>query len=343
MSWTQRAATSLAGATSGLTRAYGLARDRLMGSARILAYHRVSPRYEFPSEIPMTSPLTFEKEISYLSRNYRVIPLTELGEALRSGSPIPDNAAVITFDDGYRDNYLHAYPVLKRYGVPATIFLATGYIDSHRPFWWDRLGYTIHKTALERLSLDGLGAYSLKTVRERFVAVRTLSARLKTLPDEEKNLAIEELVRKAGLDVPLQLGREMVLSWDEVREMVRNRISLGAHTISHPILTRLPPDEARTEIIQSQRRIQEKADVAANTFSYPNGWPNDLNEDIKSVLKQNQFICAVSYAPSRLVYQQADPYDLGRISARSSLGMFYLNVSGLYPDMIATMARFRRR
>ena len=197
-----------------MLKAYGSLRDHLTGPAvRILAYHRVNPRYEFPSDVPLASPEDFEEEIRYLTRKYRVIPLMELCRNLTNRDRIPSDAVVITFDDGYRDNYRYAYPILRKYGVPATIFLATGHIDSGTPFWWDRLGYAVHKTAQERLSLNGLGAYSLKTDRERTVALRTISARLKELPDDEKNMVIEELVRRAGLDAPLELGREMVLSW----------------------------------------------------------------------------------------------------------------------------------
>ena len=344
MNWGFRASTLLAEAAgrSGLLKAYGSLRDHLTGPAvRILAYHRVNPRYEFPSDVPLTSLEDFEEEIRYLTRKYRVIPLMELCRNLTNPDRIPSDAVVITFDDGYRDNYRYAYPILQKYGAPATIFLATGHIGSGTPFWWDRLGYAVHKTAQERLSLNGLGAYSLKTDRERTVALRTISAKLKRLPDDEKNLAIEELVRRAGLDAPLELGREIVLSWDEVREMARNGISFGAHTEHHPILTRLSPDEARREIVQSQRRIQEKLDVPVNTFAYPNGWPKDYNEEIKSVLKENRFICAVAYAPSRLVHQGTDPFDLGRISARSSLAMFHLSVSGVYPDVLTARRRLR--
>ena len=276
-----------------------------------------------------------------MTRRYRVIPLNELCRDLTNRDPMPSDAVVITFDDGYRDNYRYAYPILRKYGVPATIFLATGHIDTHRLFWWDRLGYAIHHTSLERLSLNGLGAYSLKTVRERTIALRTISARLKGLPEDEKNLVIEELARRAGLDAPLELGREMVLSWDEAREMARNGISFGAHTTHHPILTRLSLEEARREIVQSQRHIQDRLDVPVSTFAYPNGWPNDYDEDIKAILKENRFICAVGYAPSRLVHQGVDLFDLGRISARSTLAMFHLSVSGIYPDVLTARRRLR--
>jgi len=257
------------------------------------------------------------------------------------GNRFPQDAVVITFDDGYRDNYLYAYPILQKYGAHATTFLATGYIDSDRLFWWDRLGYAIHKTPLERLSLNGLGVHSLKSVHERTVALRTISSRLKELPDDEKNMAIEELVRKAGLDAPPEMVRGMVLSWEEVREMARNGIAFGAHTMHHPILTRLSPDETTREIVQSQRHIQEKVDVPVNTFAYPNGWPSDYDESTKAILRENHFTCAVSYAPSRLVYQGADPYDLGRISARSTLAMFHLSLSGIYPDALSVQRRLR--
>jgi peptidoglycan/xylan/chitin deacetylase (PgdA/CDA1 family) len=327
----------------GFLDAYCLLRRRVVKcSACILAYHRVASHHDFPSDVPLTTTGDFEKQIKYLRRRYRLMSLAELGHALNEGTTIPSNAAVVTFDDGYKDNYLNAYPILKRYDVPATVFLATGHIDDATMFWWDKVAFALHKTTSETLELDQLGTYQVRGQEDRSLAARTIAARLKDLPDNGKNRVIEEMVRRLGVDIPSALGKEMLLSWDEIREMAKNGINFGAHTVNHPILTRVSLEQARKEIVESQRRIEENLGQAANTFAYPNGGPGDFNDNIKSILRQNRFVCAVASFPSRLVTPASDPYELGRISPRWTFGTFHLGVSGLYPDLLSLWSRVRR-
>jgi peptidoglycan/xylan/chitin deacetylase (PgdA/CDA1 family) len=314
----------------------------IKSSVCIPAYHRVGSDYEFPSDVPLMVPQDFEKQIRYLSRRYQVISLSELGKTLNKGASIPANAAVITFDDGYKDNYLNAYPILREYHVPATFFLATGHIDDGTPFWWDRVSYALHNTALENLELDQLGTYHFKTTAERWLAARTIRGRLKDLLDGEKNLAIEELVRKLGADMPRSLSKELLLSWDEIREMSRNGIAFGAHTVNHPTLIGMPLEQARREIVDSQRRIEEVLDRPVDTFAYPDGRLSNINDGIKAILRDNGFVCAVYGTPDALVSPGTDPYEVGRISPRLDFSTFQLSVSGLYPDLMAMSRRVRR-
>lgn len=332
-----------AASSMGLLDAYGFLRRRIVKcSACILAYHRVANHHDFPSDVPLTTTRDFEKQILYLRRRHTMMSLAELGKALNEGTRIPANAAVVTFDDGYKDNYLNAYPILKKYNVPATIFLATGHIDGAAMFWWDKVAFALHKTTSETLELGELGTYQVRGANDRTLAARAIAARLKNLPNDEKNRTIEEMVRRLGVDIPSAVGKELVLSWDEIREMAKNGITFGAHTVSHPILTRVPLEQAREEIVASQRRIEEELGGAVDTFSYPNGGPGDFNDDIKSIIRQNRFVCAVACFPSRLVSATSDPYELGRVSPRWTFGTFHLGVSGLYPDLLALLSRIRR-
>lgn len=326
----------------GLLDAYGFLRRHLAKpSARIIAYHRVGSTYEFPSDVPMIGPQAFEKQVAYLSRRYRVISLRELGSALNSGASIPAKTAVITFDDGYRDNYLKAYPILKKYGVPATIFLSTGHIDSGAPFWWDRVSYVVAQTPREQLELGQLGTYHFQTTTERWLVARSIREVVKELPDDEKNLVIGQLVSHLGVDMPRSLTKELFLSWDEVREMSQNGIDFGAHTVNHPTLIGIPLERAREEIVGSQRRIQDNLDRLADTFAYPDGRLSTVNDGIKAILRENGFVCAVYGNPDALVSLGTDPYEMGRLSPRWDFSTFHLSVSGLYPDLMALRRRLR--
>lgn len=328
---------------SGLLDAYGLLRRHVAKrSARIVAYHRVGSTYEFPSDVPMMGPKDFEKQIAYLSRKYTFVSLRELGSALNSGASIPAQTAVITFDDGYRDNYLKAYPILKKYGVPATIFLATGHIDSGTPFWWDRVSYVVNTTPQEHFELNRLGTYHFRTTKERWLAARSIREGVKELPDDEKNLVIAQLVSQLGIDMPRSLGKELFLSWDEVREMSQNGIDFGAHTVNHPTLIGMSLEQATREIVGSQRRIQENLGQPADTFAYPDGRLSNVNDGIKAILRENGFVCAVYGNPDALVSAETDPYELGRLSPRWDFSTFNFTVSGLYPDLMNMGHRLRR-
>jgi peptidoglycan/xylan/chitin deacetylase (PgdA/CDA1 family) len=332
-----------AASATGLLDGYRLLRRRMVKwSACVLVYHRVGDTCEFPSDVGLTATGDFEKQLIYLRRRYRLMSLGELGSAIATGATIPVDAAVVTFDDGYRDNYLNAYPLLKKHGVPATIFLATGHVDDGTPYWWDRIDYAVHNTTQEKLELEQLGTYHFKNTTERWLVARTIRGRLKDLTENEKNSAIEGLVSKLGVDVPSALARQMILTWDEVREMAKNGIAFGAHTVNHPTLIGLPLEQTRREIVDSQRRIEERTDTPAITFAYPDGRPANINNDIKSILRENRFVCAVCATPSRLVSPGTDPYELGRVSPRWNFSTFHLSVSGVYPDLMALKSRLRR-
>jgi peptidoglycan/xylan/chitin deacetylase (PgdA/CDA1 family) len=320
-----------------------LRRNTAKPSARIVGYHRVGSTYEFPSDVPLVPPEDFEKQIVYLSRMYRVISLSELGRALSRGTSLPAKTAVITFDDGYKDNYVLAYPVLKRHGVPATIFLATGHIDNGTPFWWDRVSYAMHHSNREDLDLAPFGACHFQSTTERWLAARAIREGLKDLPDSRKNSVIEELVGKLGVDMPHSLARDLFLSWDEIREMSQNGIDFGAHTVGHPTLVGMPLEQAAQEIAGSRTRIQQEIGRPAETFAYPDGRFSNITDGIKTILKENRFVCAVYGTPDALVHAGTDPYEMGRLSPRWDFSTFHLSVSGLYPDLMALRRRLRGR
>jgi peptidoglycan/xylan/chitin deacetylase (PgdA/CDA1 family) len=317
---------------SGLVDAYSCLRRLATWHAAILFYHRVGYKGTLSSLSQRAGP-EFESQIRYLSKAYEVLPLDKLAEYVQGRETLPRKAVAITFDDGYKDNYIYAYPILKKYGVPATIFLTTGYIDSGNLFWFDKVTYVIQNTCLKALELGELGTYSLRSNSDRLQAISRITARLKELLDERKNLLVKNLVRMSGVDIPANLGKEVILSWDQVREMSDNGIAFGAHSVTHPILTKMPLEQARREVIESKRHIEEKIGKSVTTFSYPNGEPTDFNDDIKEILKENGFTCAVTGAPRRLVTLEADLYELGRIKPGRNLDTLKLSLSGLYPDL----------
>lgn len=333
-----KALAALTANRSGLLNSYAFLRRKLTKSqVAILMYHRVCPQIDSWTLEPL-SPREFERQIEYFCRSYELLALNQLVAYICQRKTLPEKAVVITFDDGYRDNYLYAYPILKKYRVPATMFLTTGYIGKGRLFWWDEIGYIINNTTAAQLDLDELGSYSLHPPN-RCRAGFIISQKLKNLPDGRKNVLIERLTSICQVSIPPGLGCDFVLSWDEVREMSSNGITFGAHTVNHPILTNVPLQRAKWEIVQSKKDIEEKLGKEVTAFSYPNG---DFSAEIVKLVQENGLTCAVSVSPNKLVSRKDSPYGLGRIGGLENFSEFKVKLCGLWGDLQGILSRSRK-
>ncbi len=332
MNWESYFASSLD--CSHILEVYSFIRRKIAKSqVAILIYHRVSPKLDSWSLNPL-SPLIFSEQIEYFRENYEILPLEYLSRLIRDGGSLPEKAVAITFDDGYNDNFRYAYPVLKKYNIPATIFLSTGYINTDNLFWWDKISYIINNTFVEHLSLIGIGCFFLRSDKEKFPAKNVIIERLKNLTELKKNKLIDELIKIADVEIPIGLGNKLILSWDEIRDMSLNGISFGAHTVNHPILTNMPISQAKWEIIKSKRDIENQLGKEISLFSYPNG---NYSPDILELVKNAGFSCAVSVYPNRLLNPKDNIYTLGRIGANSNISEFKCVFSGLLQDLRSVM------
>ena len=324
-----KTATAIAANYSGFLDGYAFLRRKLTKSqVGILLYHRVCPSKDNWAVKPL-SPLSFERQMEYFRRNYEILSLDRLVQYIKQGRPLPEKAVVITFDDGYRDNYLYAYPTLMKHGIPATIFITTGHIGSSRLFWFDEVNYLVQLSPLNQLELDELGSYHIETELDRFRTSSLIARRLQELPDERKRGLIEKLINTCQVDIPDNLGEDLFLSWDEVREMSEDGISFGAHTVNHPVLTNLPLEGARWEIMQSKKDIEEKLGKEVTAFAYPFG---PFNAEIAALVEESGFASAVT-TELQLVNRKANPFALPRIGAIGDFNKFKGVFSGLYQDL----------
>ncbi|MFC1985419.1 polysaccharide deacetylase family protein [Chloroflexota bacterium] len=276
-------------------------------------------------------PQNFDQQINYLCHNYEIISLEDLARYAGERKALHGRIAVITFDDGYRDNYLYAYPILKKYKVTATIFLTSGHIGTGSLFWWDKIHYALHNTPLRTIELKEFGSYSLASYTDRVKVSADISSKLIKLPETEKIRLTERLMALSLVTPPTHLAKELLLSWDEVKEMKEGSITFGAHTVNHPILTRLPLEHAKNEILQSKKDIEKHIGQTVTAFAYPNGALGDFDCEHVRFLKDNGFICAVTTIP-RLVTSSASPYEMGRVQPGPNLATFRFMLSGLYMD-----------
>lgn len=236
----------------------------------IFIYHRVLPAPDllFPDEVDL---VRFEQQIGWITRWFRVLPLSTAVSMLQDGR-LPAGAAAITFDDGYADNLRYAAPVLHKYGASATLFVATGFLDGGC-MWNDRVIEAVRHTQQDQLHLPDLCLEPIptKSTVERRAAIAAMLRRLKYLPFGARESSVSQLVRAANVDTP----RDLMLTREELRRWHRYGNHVGGHTVNHPILARLDDAAAREEISAGRDELEALLDTRVGLFAYPNGRPGE--------------------------------------------------------------------
>jgi peptidoglycan/xylan/chitin deacetylase (PgdA/CDA1 family) len=210
----------------------------------------------------------FERQIAFLARHYGCISMDQLLEALGAGRPLPRNAVVVTFDDGYRDNYDVAFPILRRHKVPAMFYVTTGALEGGEPLWPSEARYLVHQAGSEITGPFPARRYDLGTPALRERAARDLKLWLVALPTGQRQDALRELRRHTGVD--LRVLRDGMMTWTHVREMQKGGMHFGSHTVTHPLLPSIPLAEARAEIAGSKQALEAELGGTVRHFSYPN-------------------------------------------------------------------------
>lgn len=256
----------------------------------VLIFHRVlaKPDPLFPGE---PDAVRFETQMRWLKNWFNVLPLAEAVERLRTGS-LPARAAAITFDDGYADNCTVALPILRRAGLPATFFIATGYLDGGR-MWNDTVIDVMRRAQGPDLDLIPLklGRYPVGTLEARRHSLGQLLGKLKYLEPGVREGLANDVAAAANIQPP----RDLMLTAGQVRTLAESGMTIGAHTISHPILSRVDEQQARTEMIQSKQQLEAITGSAVTLFAYPNGKPGtDYTATHVQLAREAGFAAAVS-------------------------------------------------
>jgi len=298
---------------------FDLQRKLTPNTLTVLNYHRIDDPFRpgfntFKPNVSAT-PSQFAQQMDYLSQHYNVISGRDIAEWLRGGKRLPANAAVITFDDGYRDNLEHAYPVLKSRDLPAIIFLTTSHIDSDTSFYWDIVAYCFDHTPKNNADFPLLGNRQWHSAESRKQVMDEWIAMLKTLPEVDKKKQVDQLSEILHASVPDDLSAGLTLKWSEVRHLSDNGIEMGSHTVSHPILTRVPLEEARDELVQSKSKIEAEINKQVVSFAYPNGQYSDFNQALVNCVAEAGYQVAFTLVPgpTRFKSVKKSPYTIRRI------------------------------
>ncbi|MEZ6189273.1 MAG: polysaccharide deacetylase family protein [Planctomycetota bacterium] len=313
-------ALQLSGAASLYTR---LASPQV---ATILCYHSVAPDElaGFVDPRWRLSPAQFEQHVDYLSRQRHVISLSELVDTLRAKGEFRPGTVAIVFDDGYLDNLTCAAPILARYGLPATLFLATGHVQRGEAQFIDRLhAYWTRRTG-ERVRFPGLDA-DLRDPQQRARCYRELNLRLIEADKDQRDDMLTSLALQLG--VPRELPTRLTLNWDEVRELVRRypQVELGVHSMNHLDLV-THQHRAERELAGSRDMIAAETGVTVQHHSFPFGRSTPW---LRAKVRQLGFASSCADRETTWVERGADPYWLGRVYPTPSLRLLQSRTSGV--------------
>ena len=298
----------------------GRLRAALRRDVRILAYHRVLESavpdgFRFDPELISASAEAFRAQLAIVRRDCAPLRFDELLTHLDRGRPLPRRAVLITFDDGYDDNYRIAYPLLREAGLSAMFFVSTAHIDSGRPYAYDWLVHMLSIAPADRVvapELDIDWALPADLPGRRAIAGRMLD-RIKTLPATDQEALIERLQHAWAM--PAEAGHPdcRPMSWAQLREMRAGGMEIGSHGVGHRMLAKLPAAEMRAELDASKRSIERELGAEAIAISYPVGGRDAYDAEVMAAVRESGYRLACTYLAGAESLHPASRYALRRI------------------------------
>lgn len=297
----------------------GRIRGAFRNDLRILAYHRVMESVEpadfhFDPELISASAEAFREQMTAIKRDFQPMRFDEVVDRIEKGSPLPARAVLVTFDDGYDDNYRVAYPILRELGMSAMFFVSTGHIDSGMPYEYDWLVHMVCKTTAPTMDIPELDvAWELPASLEgrRGIAARLLE-HLKSFDAVTQEAAIDRLAREWDMPrAPHQDCRPM--SWEQLREMHRGGMEIGSHGVNHRMLAKMTPALMVEEVRKSRETIERELAAPACALSYPVGGYGAFDQHVIDAVRDAGFSIACSYIAGVSAPEKAALYSLRRL------------------------------
>jgi peptidoglycan/xylan/chitin deacetylase (PgdA/CDA1 family) len=313
----------VAGALDRMPRRSRGALERRWNGVLILNYHRVGDPAGHPGDHAMwsASAEAFDEQLAVLARHADVIGPGDLEEALQGKG----RSVMLTFDDGYRDNYEIAYPLLRAHGMAATFFLTTGFLDHPRAPWWDELAW--------------MARHAKHPPTDPEAVIRQLTEHYKALPQDETAAFLDRVAHDTGSGpAPADLGRDDWMTWDMARALRAGGMTLGGHTADHPVLARLSPEEQEDEIRRCSRRFREEMGEPMRWFAYPVGSRDAFTADTSRILREYGTRAAFSFYGGHQPAGRWNPMDVPRVHVGPSIDPAMLRAMLSVPRLFAAAA-----
>lgn len=296
---------------------------QLAGSWRgllVLNYHRIGDGGHSPLDRQLWSATTeeFDQQIRQVSRDFDVIGLEDLDLVSRRPR---GRYVLITFDDGYLDNYTDAFPILKSYHAKAAFFVTTGFLDVPRIPWWDEIAWMVRHSPLREVPAN---SWTLTPVvmdePDRTAAISRLLKIYKQLDGCKTNAYVEFLAEtlRSGRCAS-HVAHELWMTWPMIREMRQAGMTIGGHTVNHPVLSKLTAEEQDFEIGECQRRLQQELREPITAFSYPVGGPGSFDRHTRAALERHGYRWAFTYIGGHAKTPIADRFAIPRAAVETDI------------------------
>jgi peptidoglycan/xylan/chitin deacetylase (PgdA/CDA1 family) len=295
----------------------------------VLTYHRIAEPGEdlFYDPVISATPEAFRAQVEWFYNRARLLTVNELIDQVESSSPCREPMVLLTFDDGYRDNFELAIPILSERKAPATFFIPSAFLESPRLPWWDHIACAIKKTCVRRLVLERCpkGESSpleidLQTM-SRSVAIMTIIRAFldETIADERWFL--NQLTERTMVEIDSEgLGRQLFMSWIQVQELVNSGggLTIGSHAHSHRNLARLDEDAQAHELAGSKQILEARLGCSINVLAYPYGWAGTYTVETKGLAAQSGYHLAFSSREGINQLAKLDRYEISRLGVGST-------------------------
>ncbi len=302
----------------------------------VINYHRIRQDNQenftlFDDEVFGPSRSELDQHFHWLKRNMDVISEDDLLDIACDALKSPARGVLITFDDGYVDNYTLAYPLLRGHGLPAIFFIPTQAMEERTIGWWDHVAYLLKMTQHETIIFEGKEVAPKADIQQAFHYV------LSFIDYNRKDVDELLLELSAACDVELpdaEIQGKELMTWENLREVSRNGIGIGAHTHSHKILSSLDLKTQKHEMIQSKHILEKKLNLKVRSMSYPVGNYHHFTEDTKELATECGYELAFSFLTGINSWERLDTMNIRRISVSNYLPRFVgiMCMPGLFND-----------
>lgn len=307
---------------------YRFARFVTRNEPKILMYHRFSER----GGQGYVGEDTFEKQLQYIKKHFRPVSLARLSEEIYEQKKVEPNRIAITIDDGYQDFYKFAYPLLKKYDIPATLYTTTGFIDNSNWLWPDKISWLLKSVKQPRAAFQ---FQELKLIdghisdEQRKKDWSSLINYLLKIDNDTKEACIKALAKNWSLTIPENAPEQYApCTLSQLKEMQSSGIEIGGHTVNHPSLGKVSNEVARFEILECENWLMDHLGTQPRSFCYPNGTKSDYTKDVIDIIKnESKFNSAVTAFADNL--GKSNRYAIRRHSGSEEMFQFYKSITGV--------------
>jgi len=283
----------------------------------VFNYHRIgdSSKTDFDPNVFSCDEEHFEAQLDIIASKFRVINVQQLLELIDIGGEILEPLAMITFDDGYSDNYTKAFPILASKGMSAIFFLPTNFIGTANTPWWDAVAWLVKNTDEQKLQLPNLSKPIIVDASDVARTIRLVLRWFKDQPNSTPSEKLQQLVKACNCELDAEAASTLFMSWENVREMQEAGMDIGSHTQSHQILSELSTEDQRIELASSKKILEDAIGSSISVLAYPVGGLDSYTRETSQIAKDCGYRAAFNFTKGGgyNVKLGGNQYDLARI------------------------------